>query len=161
MMKTALILRNEDGYFVILATVMILVLLTILGIASSRTANTEILVAGNDIIYQRNFYRAEGAAIQAMEILANTPDLVDNPPQWLDLRVGALTDDTLASYWDNAGIAATLDPTGNTRYVAGLDYIALGTSLDMTKPKAYAINVYGLCRTQGNAMIKVGYRKVF
>jgi hypothetical protein len=161
MMKAALILKNEDGYFLILATLMILVLLTILGIASSRTANTEIIVAGNEIIYQRNFYLAEGAAIQAMEILANTPDLKDNPPDWLKLAVGALTDSTAESYWDDAGVAITLDPTGNTRYIAGLDYLALGTSMDMAKPKAFAINVYGLCQTQGNAMIKVGYRKIF
>jgi Tfp pilus assembly protein PilX len=161
MIKAALILKNEDGYFLILATLMILVLLTILGIASSRTANTEIIVAGNEIIYQRNFYRAEGAAIQAMEILANTPDLKDNPPDWLELAVGALKDSTTETYWDDAGIATTLDPTGNTRYIAGLDYLALGTSMDMAKPKAFAINVYGLCQTQGNAMIKVGYRKIF
>ena len=140
---------------------MILLLLTILGIASSRTANTEIMVAGNEIIYQRNFYRAEGAAIQAMEILANTPDLKDNPPSWLVLSIGAMTDSTVESYWDNAGVALTLDPTGNTRYLAGLDYIALDSSMDMSKPRAYAINVYGICRSQGNAMIKIGYRKIF
>jgi hypothetical protein len=161
MMKAALILRNEDGYFLILATLMILVLLTILGIASSRTANTEIIVAGNEIIYQRNFYLAEGAVIQAMEILADTPDLKENPPDWLELTIGALTDSTAESYWDVAGVANTLDPTGNTRYVAGLEYVALDSSMDMDKPKAYALNVYGLCKTQGNAIIKVGYRKVF
>ena len=160
-MKAAKILRNEDGYFLILTTLMILLLLTILGIASSRTANTEIMVAGNEIIYQRNFYRAEGAAIQAMEILANTRDLKDNPPSWLVLTIGALTDSTVESYWDDAGVAITLDPTGNTRYIAGLDYIALDSSMDMSKPLAYALNVYGLCKSQGNAMIKIGYRKIF
>ena len=161
MMKAALILRNEDGYFLILATLMILILLTILGIASSRTANTEVIVAGNEIIYQRNFYLAEWAAIQAMEIMANTSNLDENPPDWLKMTLGAVTDETAGSFWDDAGVALSLDPTGNTRYIAGLDYIALDSTMDMDKPKAYAFHVYGLCKTQGNAIIKVGYRKVY
>ena len=78
MMKAAMPLRNEDGYFLILATLMILTLLTILGIAASRTANTEIAVASNEIVYQRNFYRAEGAAIEAIDRLVNAIDLKDN-----------------------------------------------------------------------------------
>jgi Tfp pilus assembly protein PilX len=161
MMKAAMPLRNEDGYFLILATLMILTLLTILGIAASRTANTEIAVASNEIVYQRNFYLAEGAAIEAIDRLVNAIDLKDNPPPWYDTNIGALNDSTVESYWGIAGVAGSLDPTGNTRYVAGMDYIALGSSMDMDKPKAYAIAVYGLCKTGGNAFIKVGYRKTF
>ncbi len=161
MMKAVSPLRNEDGYFLILATLMILVLLTILGIAASRTANTEVAIAGNEIVYQRNFYLAEGAAIEAIDRLQNYDDFKDSPPTWFDAKIGALNDSTVESYWDVARVANTLDPTGNTRFVAGMEYIALGESMDMDKPKAYAITVYGLCKTQGNAFIKVGYRKSF
>ena len=67
MKKIAMNLNNEDGYFLILATLMILVLLTILGVAASRTANTEITVAANEMVYQRNFYMAEGALMEAID----------------------------------------------------------------------------------------------
>ncbi len=82
--------HNEDGYFLILATLMILVLLTILGVSASRTANTEIMVAANEMVYQRNFYLAEGALMEAIDGLANNPSLMTTPPDWFDPGVGNL-----------------------------------------------------------------------
>ena len=67
-------LRNQNGYFLIVSTLMLLALLTIISIAASSTARTEVQIAGNDLIYQRNLYLAEGAAMEAVDQLQNDPD---------------------------------------------------------------------------------------
>ena len=61
-MKTTSILNNEDGV-VMIAALMVLVLLTIIGIASTNISNTEIRISTHELIHQQNFYRAEGATM--------------------------------------------------------------------------------------------------
>jgi Tfp pilus assembly protein PilX len=155
-------LKNEDGYFLILATLMILVLLTILGIAASRTANTEISVAANDMVYQRNFYLAEGAVMEAVDYLKQASDLDGDPPIWFNKNPAEMKDENAETYLDGeqAGISA-LDDTSNTRYVAGLEAIARGYSLDLEKVSAHAIGIYGRCEKNGKTMIKVGYLALY
>ena len=67
-MKPISLLKNEQGA-VLLVSLLILVLLTITGIASMRVSNTEVRIAGHETVYQRNFYRAEGATLEAMDLL--------------------------------------------------------------------------------------------
>ena len=94
MEKIAPILNNEDGYFLILATLMIMV-----WGSASRTANTKVTVAANEMVYQRNFYLAEGALKEAIDILASaTDDLVDNPPSGIDANSVALTEKNAHTY---------------------------------------------------------------
>jgi hypothetical protein len=50
---------NEKGNVTVIALMMLSVL-TLLGIVASRTATTDIQIAGNVIPYKRNFYIAEG-----------------------------------------------------------------------------------------------------
>ena len=145
----------------ILATLMILVLLTILGVAASRTANTEIAVAANEMVYQRNFYMAEGALIEAIDILANSTDLAANPPDWYEPGAGNLTEATVATYWDTVAQESNVDDTGNTRFVAGVEGYGAGGSLDVDKPTVKSIGVYGRCQRNGVTTIKVGYLKVY
>ena len=156
MIKRVDILKNEEGYFLILATLMILALLTILGIAASRTANTEITVSANELIYQRNFYLAEGAAMEAVDHLNNVADLYNKPPAWLDMVPGAMTQDNLDTYWEGAGIAA-IDPTGKTRFMAGVENNGAGSSLDVYKTAVHAVGIYGRCEKGGVTVIKLGY----
>jgi Tfp pilus assembly protein PilX len=153
-------LNNEDGYFLILATLMILVLLTILGVAASRTANTEIAVAANEMVYQRNFYMAEGALMEAIDNLANAADLINDPPSWFESSAGSLTEGNVADYWDTIAAESNVDGTGNTRFVAGLEGYGQG-SLDVDKMTIVAIGVYGRCQRKGVTTIKVGYLKAY
>jgi hypothetical protein len=51
--------RNEEGSAVVVAFVL-LVVLTLLGVFSTRTARIDIQIASNEIPYQQNFYIAEG-----------------------------------------------------------------------------------------------------
>jgi Tfp pilus assembly protein PilX len=155
-------LKNEDGYFLIMATLMILVLLTILGIAASRTANTEISVAANDTVYQRNFYLAEGAVMEAVDRLKQAKDLEDDSPAWFSKNVGEINAENAETYLDaeEAGKSA-LDDTGQTRYVGGVEAIGRGYSLDMEKVTAHTIGIYGRCEKRGKTMIKVGYLALY
>ena len=160
MKKVMTNVNNEDGYFLILATLMILVLLTILGVSASRTANTEITVAANEMVYQRNFYLAEGALMEAIDGLANTPSLMNSPPTWFDSGVGNLREDNVAEYWDTIAQESSIDDTGNTRFVAGLEGLGPG-SLDVTKMTIVALGVYGRCQRNGVTTVKVGYLKAY
>ena len=60
------ILKEEKGV-VIITALMILVLLTIIGIASTTVSNTETKIATSEAVYQQNFYQAEGATMEAVE----------------------------------------------------------------------------------------------
>ena len=158
MIKVAMNLNNQDGYFLILATLMILVLLTILGVAASRTSNTEITLAANEMVYQRNFYMAEGALMEAIDNLASTNDLLNDPPPWFESSAGDLTEESVAEYWDTIAEESSVDDTGNTRFVAGLEGYGQG-SLDVDKMTIVAIGVYGRCQRKGETTVKVGFLK--
>lgn len=158
------IIKSEDGYLTIMAAIMFLALLTILGIAASRTANTEVLMSGNEIRYQRNFYRAEGAAMEAVDILQNTANLKDNLPNWIEPFIGKMTPQTFSNYWDNnesAGDTVIPQASGvdqnNTLFIAGSEKIVPGGSLAMDKPTVHSLAIYGRCDLDGVSTIKVGY----
>jgi hypothetical protein len=67
--------KKEEGNVLIVGLIM-LVLLTLIGIAASQLAQTEIKVSYNDQIYQQNIFSAECAALNGAQILMDT-DLTD------------------------------------------------------------------------------------
>jgi len=77
-MKVTAPLQNENGIALIIA-LMLLVLLTLLGMAATTTSVVEIQIAGNDKIYKKNFYMAEAAAYEAAYEMAAE----DNPTEEL------------------------------------------------------------------------------
>lgn len=149
----------------ILASLMILALLTILGVAASKSANTEVLMTGNEIRYQRNFYRAEGAAMEAADILQNAANLADGLPNWIEPFIGKLTMANVGDYWDNTyadGDTVIPQPsavdTNHTLFLAGSEKIESGNSLDASKPTVHSMAIYGRCEWDGVTTIKVGYK---
>jgi hypothetical protein len=60
--------NNEKGS-VIVAAIMILVLLTVIGIAAINTSTTEISISTNSLLYERAFYTAEAGLEQSKESL--------------------------------------------------------------------------------------------
>ena len=75
MMNTASILKNDRGSTIIIA-VMILVFLTIIGIAATKTSIFESKIVGNDHRYQIEFYVADSGWKQGamwLESLAGPP----------------------------------------------------------------------------------------
>jgi hypothetical protein len=153
-------LNTEDGYMAIIASIGILVLLTIVSISISRVASNEISMAGNETVYQRNFYLAEGAMMEAVDLLDNNLDIRGNTITWMDKQAKSLRIDTVETYWDNSdGVVpetSDVDPA-HTRYVAGVEGVAPGYSLDMEKPRIHSFEIYGRCVWNGTAIIKVGY----
>lgn len=167
-MTRPLLLNNEDGYLTIVAALVILALLTVIGISASRVASTEATMARNEAVYKRNFYLAEGAALEAADRLAKHGNLNDNPEAWMEMVTGNLDIDNLKYYWDNSvasGDSVIPEPSkadlGHTHFLVGHDGVAHGSSLDMSKPTIHAIAVYGRCVWEGTAIIKMGYRAAY
>ncbi len=60
--------RNEKG-FVLITSLMILVVLTLIGIAATRNTSIELQIAGNDRLVKETFYAAEADDILGTEVL--------------------------------------------------------------------------------------------
>jgi hypothetical protein len=154
-------LKNERGYFLIMSTLMLLALLTIISIAASNTANTEVQIAGNDAVYQRNLYLAEGAAMQAVDVIHNH----FNPRElsFVDAGVKAINDGNFKTDWEANSLPVTtsLDSSNKTRFRAGYEGTPPGYSLGLGQPKVHGFVIYGRTEKQGVTTIKIGYRKVF
>lgn len=60
--------NNEEG-FVLVTGLLILVVLTMLGIAATKNTSIELQIAGNDRLHKETFYQAEAGAILGSELL--------------------------------------------------------------------------------------------
>jgi hypothetical protein len=159
MQKLARQIKNEDGYFLIISTMMLLALITIISVAASNTARTEVQVAGNNLVYQRNLYLAEGAAMEAVDRLQN-----DSNPRGLDFVVSglkAINDQNYTDHWDLEAKSTAFDSTDKTRFVAGYQGTPAGYSLGIGKPRVHEFAVYGRTEKQGVTTVKIGYRRAF
>lgn len=72
-MKSAITTRrfrksNQDG-FALVISMLIMLVLTIIGIAANRDTSTELLIAGNDRTHKQTFFEADGATELAAEVL--------------------------------------------------------------------------------------------
>ena len=154
-------LNNENGYFLIISTIMLLALITIISVVASNTARTEVQVAANDLTYQRNLYLAEGAAMEAVDQLENAPDPKGLP--FVEAGLKALTDENYGADWEanSQAVTATMDSGGKTRFRAGYEGTPAGYSLGMGKTRMHGFAVYGRTEKEGVTTIKVGYRRAF
>jgi hypothetical protein len=159
---------SEAGYVAILAALAILILLTVIGFSASRIAGTESIMARNELIYQRNFYLAEGAAMEAADRLSHTADLKTDMPPWMETSAGALDYASVRTYFAHVSDPSAtvipepsvLDPV-RTLFVAGVEGVAPGEGLDPDRPKIHQIAVYGRCEWEGVSIIKLGYRAAY
>lgn len=60
--------RGEEG-FVLIAALLIMLVLTIIGIAANRNTSTELGIAGNDRTHKETFYEADGGTELASEVV--------------------------------------------------------------------------------------------
>jgi hypothetical protein len=166
--KTTSILNNEDGA-VIIAALMVLVLLTIIGIASTNISNTEVKIAGHELIYQQNFYRAEGATLEAVETMEGLADPKTTDPAWLWSSLDTFTDDTASdsTLWDGTLVDADATPEpatlADTRFVVISGGIMEGETLDIGSTKIHRYAIYGRCAPpkRGSTTVEIGYLKAF
>lgn len=165
--------KNQDGYVAIFAALVILVLITVIGFSASRVANTEVGMSRNEIVYHRNFYMAEGAAIEAADELDQIANLKTGMPDWVEPVFGGLTVENVREYFKDPSARnpslttseillqeSQLDEN-RAQYVAGIEGIAPGESLDPDKPKIHNISIYGRCEWEGVSIVRVGYRAAY
>ena len=167
MMKTTSILKNDQGALMIMVAIMLLALLTIISVAASKTANTEISIAANEYVYQRSFYNAEGAILEVVDLLESSATPLEDPPPWLSMDENLVNDNTVFTFWEDrkkmpdvVPQPSVIDPR-NTDYVVVHHGVLSGSSLDMSKPAKHTFSIYGRSKSKGLVMLKIGYAKVY
>ena len=166
-MKPMAILKNEDGALMILITVMFLVLLTVISIAASRTSTVETKIASNEYAYQRCFYNAEGAIMQAVDSLDTEVNPKDEIPGWMGEDYSEINDGTVFTYWEEEAGTGAVNPQTAAVDTAGTELMAVhlgvlpGNSLAMSKPTKHAFSVYGRCEKDGMVILTVGYNNAY
>ena len=167
--KAAGILKREDGV-VVVAAILILALLTIMGISANRISNTEVQIAVNEFIYQQHLYRAEGATMEAIELLETSPDpkAAVPPLTWLETVPDSVTENEIQN-WQFGGSPSpafsVIDEPGSADvdYIAVSEGIASGSSLDIGSSKVHQYAVFGRSAqpNRGTTVVQVGYLKAF
>jgi len=183
--KATSILNNEGGA-VIIAALMVLVLLTIIGIASTNVSNTEVKIATHELIHQQNLYQAEGATLLALEEMQKLLDPKDADPSWLWQSTDSDSVFTVfepdmaydSALWDGdstieyEGETVTVDSTpetvagelfSDTRYFVVYKGLVPKESLEIGVTKRYRYDIYGRCapRNRGAVAVEIGYIKAF
>ena len=171
-------LRNEDGSVMVVG-LLVLVMASLIGIAATTTSTIEVEVAGNDKTYKQNFYRAEGAAVLAGQLLENEKDATElydlpygkpdpenpaePPDEWLRNEMDDLP------YPDNIGNGYNWDPNmdysgealcEDNRFLAFHEGTAEGSSLDVSGSTLHCFTIFGRSEMdRGSVVVEIGYRK--
>jgi hypothetical protein len=160
-------LKNHNGAIMILLSMMILMLLTIISYAASKTANTEVKIAGNEYLYHNNFYCAEGAIVESIDQMESVAAIDAADFDWMMEESPKVDrDGDLFGYWTDEKTTDDAVPEAaatcsSAEFVTIHQGALAGSSLDMTKPTKHAFAVYGRSNNRGLVMIKVGYMKEY
>lgn len=112
--KSRQLLTCSSGGYILVAALMILLVLTLIGIAGNRHTTTELQIAGNDKVHRQTFYTADGATEYAAELLEQNIGCIgfannSGSAKWLNDATGPLViDDYIAvengslSFWQNS-----------------------------------------------------------
>jgi Tfp pilus assembly protein PilX len=159
-------LKNESGSAIVF-TLMVLVILTVVGIAATNRSSTELNVVTEQLKYYRNFNLAEGAATEAADLLEGIAAPETDPPDWLESVRLAMTETNMNAYLSKTSgsgapfpQAATVEPA-TTLFMGSYEGVAAGFSLDMSRSTVHSFGLYGRSQNEGTTTIKLGYRKAF
>ena len=155
------IMTSRESGNVLLITLIILVLLTIIGISATRTASIDMQVAGNNMIYKKNLFGAEGAALEAVQTMSNQAELDTVGYTWI--RPEDTSEDVIRDKDQFEGISQTssIDEDAGYSVIRG-GLVDTGESLDMTRVKIHEFAVYGRSDQQrGTSIVKLGFRKSY
>jgi hypothetical protein len=155
-------IQNQDGVVVVL-TLLVLVLLTIISFASTRVSNTEVQIAGNGLVYQQNFYRAEGATMEALELLERLDDPKETAPAWLETTLDTVTETEIETWQFSGAPVPQTAALADSSFVVVSEGISTGSSLDMGSTRVHSFAIHGRCApaNRGSTNIQIGYRKAF
>ena len=171
MRQTISVLKNEAGAVVIICAILILALLTIIGIASVNISNTEVRIAGQESVYQQNFYNAEGATLETVELMESIANPKTAGLSWLETNIDVVTGDDILSgaFWQSGNgtvtpqLSSALDDTQFLAVSEGVMSGNSGTSLAMGSSKVHRFTIYGRTAppNRGETIIEIGYLKAF
>jgi Tfp pilus assembly protein PilX len=168
MRNPAALIKSEEGSVMVVALI-VLAMLTIIGISASNTSTTELQIVRNDLLYRINFYKAEAAAREGAQTVANlakTSPTEVNPGQttksWLLDPVTDGIDMTAIAALQAIDEPSSVVTDGATTYAAA--YLGrTGSVAAENESQVYHFNLYGLhADDDGRALIEMGYKvKVF
>lgn len=162
------LLKNEDGHLAVIGALVLLTLLTVVSISASLVAKTEVAIARNEFVYRRNFYLAEGAALEAADHLGAHGNLGENIPAWMERSTGDVDMDSVQQYWGHTAAegdtvipeASIVDPN-HTLFMVAHEGTARGFSLSMDRPTVHSLSIYGRCAWNGVSVIKMGCQAAY
>lgn len=67
---------NDEQGFVLITALLVMLVLTIIGIATTTNTSLELQIAGNDKVHKQTFYSAEAGAIMGAELLEQNMNCV-------------------------------------------------------------------------------------
>lgn len=152
--------KNEDGA-VLVVSLMILVLLTLLGVAISTTSEVELLIAGNERLQKTTFYQAEGAALEGTQLLKDNEPFHhdDSNNDWIHPDDGTVTlaniRDTATWNGNGGNNSATSSQHATASFLAVFEGEGPGTGMG----QIFQYGIYGMSidPTGGQSIVKVGY----
>lgn len=104
---------NEDG-FVLVTSMLILLVLTILGIAALRNTDIELQIAANDRRHKEAFYAAEAGAVVGTELVQQNVFCPDGFAQF-PLNATTILDGNTVKIADLEGFIRVNEQNGNSR----------------------------------------------
>lgn len=165
MFKAITLVDNEEGSAIILA-IFSLVVLSIIGFASSRMSTTEMQIVRNDGTYNKRFYIAESGAIQAAQMLENETDFLDlntHVPDYLNPNTVDMRDTTswVVGGANPTAVTSNLVPNNGLEVAVVDERIARGGSMRLGGTRLHELAVFGLLDrdARGQHMVEIGYRK--
>jgi len=161
-------LSNENGSAIVIA-LMLLSLLTLMGIWSTRKSNIETLIAGNEVARKQTFFRTESGVIEGAFTIeeADTGMLAARSYDWIT-EASLAPDMTDPNNWDfdqvggdDTAVPSTLD--ADVGFCALDKGVTSGDSLLMTgasQVRTYAVYSFHNSR-DGQSLMEVGYKRRF
>lgn len=154
--------QQEKGSIIIIALVL-LMLVTLMGMAITQITGIEMRIAANERDYKRTFYLAEAAVMESLQRLKNADpqDLKTSTTtfEWLhDTDTNLENQNTMKN--TEISSEASFDP--NTRFAVTALGVTGGSSLSMTtSSRLYSFDAYGYAEQRGRAHIVGGYKRRF
>jgi len=169
-----LLYKNESGAVLIIALVLLMGL-TLLGLASSRTSSTEVLVAGNEKTYKELLYLTEAVAMENAQTIQNASDDINTSGvSWMLQTLPEPYKIKAEENWAGAENSTLATSRCDLEFISHFQGISSGESLDMAKESnlyTYSLYSRGIMHNDpepdeeyielAEAYIEIGFKRAF
>jgi len=151
-MKEKCLLKNEDGFVLVIALIM-MVLLTLLGISASTTTEIEIQIAGNERSHGIAFYAAEAAGAY----VAGSPELYGSDNITLEEYISFPDDEDPSARY---ALGSRQSLNGDVEYLGRFAGRGSGDAAGQVWHHRYKMRCFGYGPSNAKTQIEAGfYRK--